>query len=300
MAPPSIRRTGFSKRAQYGTFFGYMAAVVGALIGVAALLVSIYEPKAFSGLRGAASDATAPVGQAVAAGRETGNGFLDIIGGYFTRGSRVARLEKEAELNRIRLAEAAATAEENRRLKALLDLPKETTGEVAKAQLIASTGSSPRRFATISAGSSRGVATGMPVRSPLGLVGRVLEASRNTARVLLITDSESVVPVRRSRDGITATARGVGDGTLRLELVNLGLNPLKPGDVFVTSGSGGLFRPGIAVAVVSKLTHDGAIAQVLSDPSASEFVVVEPAWAASLGLPDAAATATPPSEPAKR
>jgi rod shape-determining protein MreC len=33
MAPPSNRRTGFSRRAQYSTFFAYLAAGLGALIG---------------------------------------------------------------------------------------------------------------------------------------------------------------------------------------------------------------------------------------------------------------------------
>ena len=300
MAPPSNRRTGFSKRAQYTNFFGYIAAIAGTLLGGALLIVSFVDPTAFSGLRGVASDAASPMAGATATARSQSSGFFDTIGGYFTRGSRVARLEREAEINRVRLAEALALAEENRRLKALMNMPVEGVVEVARAQLIASTGSSPRRFATLSAGSKSGVMTGMPVRSPLGLVGRVLEVSRGTSRVLLITDSESVVPVRRAVDGIVATARGVGDGTMQLELVSLGINPLKPGDIFVTSGSGGLYRPGIAVAVVIKLTRDGAIARVLSDPASSEFVLIEPVHMASLGMPDPAASATPPPAPAKQ
>ncbi len=294
MAPPSNRRTGFSKRAQYTTFFGYIAAVVGVVVGGGLLAISLINPEAFSGLRGIASDAAAPVGKAAAETRSESNTLLDTIGGYFTRGSRVARLEREAEINRVRMAEAIAIADENRRLKALLDLPKDEGGEIAKAQLIASTASSPRRFATLSVGSTKGVATGMPVRSPLGLVGRVLEVARGTSRVLLITDSESVVPVRRARDGISATAHGIGDGSLRLDLVALGVNPLKAGDIFVTSGSGGLYRPGIAVAVVEKITRDGAIARVLSDPASSEFVVVEPVYSESLGMPQAVAAPPPP------
>jgi len=84
--------------------------------------------------------------------------------------------------------------------------------------------------------------------------------------------------VRRSTDDVVAFAQGQADGTLRLRLINLGLNPLKPGDVFVTSGAGGLFRPDIAVAVVATLTKDGAIARMLSNPAATDFVAVEPVW----------------------
>jgi rod shape-determining protein MreC len=306
MAPPINRRTGFSRRAQYSTFFGYIAVVAGALIGAGLLTVSIINRSAFSGLRGIAADAVAPAGRAVTTGREESRTVFAALGGFFMSGAAHARLEKEAQIARVRLAEAQAVADENRRLRALLGLPQDVEPPILHAQLIAATVSSARRFATLSAGSQSGVRIGMPVRSPLGLVGRVLEVSATTARVLLITDGESLVPVRRARDGVAAYATGHSDGTLQLRLIDLGINPLKRGDVFVTSGSGGLYRPGIAVAVVSDLTHDGGIARVLSDPTASEFVEVEPVWngqavtaAAQLPVkPPAKPTAKPTAKPA--
>jgi rod shape-determining protein MreC len=48
--------------------------------------------------------------------------------------------------------------------------------------------------------------------------------------------------------------------------------------VFVTSGAGGLFRPNVAVAVAEIVTKDGAIARVLSNPAATDYVAVEPVW----------------------
>lgn len=298
MAPPNTRRTGFSKRAQYGTFFGYIAAFAGALVGGAVLLVSLRDEGAFTGARTLASDATAPVGQAVAVGRSGAQDAGSVLMGWITWGSTNARMREELEVARVRLAEARATEAENARLKALLALRDAQVGAgnppVAFARMITSTASSLRRFATIAAGGDQGVAVGMPVRTPLGLVGRVLEVGARTARVLLITDPESVVPVRRARDGVAAFAQGHGDGTLQLRLIALGINPLKVGDVFVTSGSGGLYRPGTAVAVVTQLTRDGAIARVLSDPSTSEFVMVEQVFAEAAGMPEALA---PPPAP---
>jgi rod shape-determining protein MreC len=95
---------------------------------------------------------------------------------------------------------------------------------------------------------------------------------------MLLTDSESMVPVRRAKDDVVAFAEGRADGSLRLRLINLGLNPIKRGDVFVTSGAGGLFRPNVAVAVADTITKDGAIARVLSNPAATDYVAVEPVW----------------------
>jgi rod shape-determining protein MreC len=86
------------------------------------------------------------------------------------------------------------------------------------------------------------------------------------------------VPVRRASDGTPAFATGLSDGLVQLRLISLGINPLKPGDAFVTSGSGGLFWPGTPIAVVTQLTRDGAIARVLASPAASEVATVEPIW----------------------
>jgi rod shape-determining protein MreC len=295
MAPPSNRRSGFSRRAQYTTFFAYIAAVLGALVGGGLLIASLTDPSRFSSVRTAATDATEPVSSAAAATRRESRGFFSALGGYFTSGRQNAELRREVDQARVKMVEAQAVAEENRRLKALLGLAQQDPRPVATAAMIGSSSSSTRRFATISAGARQGVTVGMPVRSPLGLVGRVLEVGKSTARILLITDPESVVPVRRATDGMPAFASGRADGQLQVRLINLGINPLKRGDVFVTSGSGGLYRPGTPVAIVAELTRDGAVARVLSDPGATEFVAVESVWNPT--APQAPASQAPGATP---
>ena len=261
-----------------GLFAGYVVAGLGALFGAALLIISMLRPDAFDGLRMMAADAASPAGEAGAVGRTNSQGFFEAIAGYYRAGSRNAELEREMEIARIRLAEAEGLRQENERLKAVLRLAEGDTEPVAVARLIGSTSSSVRRIGYISAGRNDGVRPGMPVTSPTGLVGRVLETGARSARVLLLTDTESMVPVRRSTDNTVAFAEGRSDGSLRLRLVNLGINPIKKGDVFVTSGAGGLFRPNIAVAVAQEITSDGAIAQLLSNPAATDVVVVEPIW----------------------
>ena len=276
MVAPGNRRPGHSRRAQYSTFFQYLAAVVGLGIGALLLITSLGDNTAFAGARSSASSAVAPAGQASAKLRGESEGWLSIVSGYFTRGSRVARLEREVAEARVRLAEQAALKDENARLRALLGLAEADPRPVAVARLIGSTATSTRRFATLGAGSRQGIRIGMTVRSPQGLVGRVLEVGPSSARVLLITDSESTIPVRRAQDGVQAYATGLGDGTLKIRLAATGINPLSKGDAIVTSGSGGLYRPNQAVAVVVSLLPDGAIARPLSDPGMTEFVAVEP------------------------
>ncbi|MEO1731686.1 MAG: rod shape-determining protein MreC [Pseudomonadota bacterium] len=278
MAPPSSRRTGFSKKAQYSVFTGYLLATLGALLGFALLALSLWQPGALAPLRGAAQDAVSPVGQAGASVRAGSAGIGDTISAYWNAGQQNAQLREEVEIARIRLAEAEAIASENERLKSLLALAEGEIEPIATTRLIGSSSTSSRRFAYLGVGRIDGIEVGMPVRSARGVVGRVLEVARASTRVLLLTDSESVLPVRRSSDDTVAFAEGRGDGFLRIRLINLGLNPLSVGDVFVTSGAGGYYRPGVAVAVLTEVTSDGGIARLMADPSGTDFVSVEPIY----------------------
>lgn len=278
MAPPTLRRPGMNKKAQFSAFTGYFVAGLGALIGAVLLIISLWRPETFSALRTTTVDVAAPAGEAGAMARTGSQNIFDAIAAYYRAGSRNAELEREIRIARVRLAEARALEQENARLKAVLNLAEGEGNAVTVARLIGSTASSARRFAYLSAGSDDGVRPGMAVSSPMGLVGRILETGADSSRVLLLTDSESMVPVRRAQDDVVAFAEGRSDGSLRLRLINLGINPIQEGDVFVTSGAGGLFRPGVAVALVTELTEDGAIAQLLSNPAATDYVVVEPIW----------------------
>ena len=276
MAPPSSRRSGFSKKAQYSLFTGYLLAGAGALLGLGLLALSLWQPGAFAPMRGAATDVVAPAGEATASARAGSQGVFAGIAGYFNAGRQNAELRREMEIARIRLAEAAAVKAENARLKGLLGLGEGETRPVAIARIVGSTATSGRRHAFLGAGAKDGVRPGMPVLSERGVIGRVLETGRSSARVLLLTDSESVLPVRRAKDNVIAFAEGRGDGLLRIRLVNLGVNPLKVGDVMVTSGAGGYYRAGVAVAVIAKITPDGGIAQLVAEPGATNYVAVEP------------------------
>ncbi len=165
MAPPN-RNPGYSRRAQYTNFFGYIAGVLGAALGLGLLIVSIANPQFLSGLRSLGSDATSPPASLGAHGRSGGYRVFENVAAYFNAARQNARLQRELAAARVLLIEAEAQADENQRLKALLRLSDGDRRPVAVARLIGSTSASTRRFATISAGAREGVAVGMPVRSP--------------------------------------------------------------------------------------------------------------------------------------
>lgn len=285
MATPENRRLGFSRKAHYRAFTGYVLAILGGFAGLFLLVLSFIDPAGFSVLRGAASEATAPVSGTLASARSGSKNTWQEISAYFDAGSKNAALERELEDSRNQLVEARALKQENQRLRRLLDLLETEPEPVTIARLISASSSSTRRYATMAAGTRQGVEQGQPVRSPKGLVGRVLETTPNTARVLLLTDPRNVVPVKRASDGVVAFTEGLGNGEVAIRLINVGVNPFEQGDILVTSGSGGLYRPNIPVAVVRQKTSDGALASLLSDPAAADFVMVQKVY-----LPDLVAT----------
>ena len=72
---------------------------------------------------------------------------------------------------------------------------------------------SPRaREVEIDRGTDAGVDKGMPVVTGAGLVGRVVEASKRRATVLLITDLSSNIGVRLTASGDVGVAKGAGAG----------------------------------------------------------------------------------------
>ena len=100
----------------------------------------------------------------------------------------------------------------------------------------------------------------MPVRSPDGLVGRIIDAGALASRVLLVSDRANIVPARLLRNGIPVISQGRGDGTIDVRPLEVGRNPFKRGDIIITSGTGGLYPPLVPIARVVKLDDDGAVA----------------------------------------
>ncbi len=107
------------------------------------------------------------------------------------------------------------------------------------------------RSVLLSAGREEGIKSGFPVVSADGLIGRVLESGPRSARVLLLTDLNSRVPVLIGESGVRAIL--MGDNTGQPRIAHLPANAmLRAGDEVVTSGVGGIFPRGLRIGAVSE------------------------------------------------
>jgi rod shape-determining protein MreC len=286
------QRPGWSRRAQYSLFFSFLAVIAGLVIGLILLALSLVAPKSYASVRGAALDVTGPIASALSEVTSTVGGLFTGAGNYWDAAHQNAKLKSDRKLMLQRMVEAKAIVQENRQLKALLQLRERTSSTVAVGRIVGSSFSSPRRFAILSAGTSDGVRVGMPVRSPDGLVGRVIDAGALASRVLLVSDRGNIVPARLLRGGIPVISQGRGDGTIDVRPLEVGRNPFKRGDIIITSGTGGLYPPLVPIARVIKLDDDGAVALPLADPANTSFAIVEPPYEPAAAAVDAAAAPT--------
>jgi len=275
MAPPRNRRPGFSRRAQYGLFLGYVIAAAGSLVAAVLLALSAIDPPAFAILRASVAEVTTPVSSGLSTVGQWFGAIPGSVGRYFGVKAENERLHKQLRDQHALFMRARSLGYENRRLATLLRLRERVAEPVVTARLVSSSAASTRRFAVLNAGSWQGVESSQPVIGPDGLVGRVLETGPNSARVLLLTDPESVVPVRRTRDGMPALAAGRGDGLVDIRSVATATAPFGPGDVFVTSGIGGIYPPDVPVAHVIRRGREAGLARTYAQPDTLDYAMVQ-------------------------
>lgn len=275
MAAGAGPRPGWSRRAQYGLFFGFVAAIGAVVIGLVLLALSLIAPDSYRAVRGAAVDSTAPISETLNGIRTTVRGLVSGAGNYWDAADQNAQLKRDRRALMRRMVEARAILLENQELKRTLQLRENERRAVAVGRIVGSSFDSPRRFAVLSIGRGDGVADGMPVRAADGLIGRVVETGQFASRVLLVTDRANIVPARLLRGGQPVIATGRGDGTIDVRPLEVGRNPFRKGDIIVTSGTGGLYPPLVPIAKIVRLDDDGAIALPLADPGKTSFATVE-------------------------
>ena len=105
-------------------------------------------------------------------------------------------------------------------------------------------------------GSKDGIKLGMVVTENEYLVGKVVEVNYLTARILLLSDLNSKIPVRIEPNGIQSILSGTGEETGIIQYQKERYT-IENGSTIYTSGSGDLFQSGIPVGTINDLDSPG-------------------------------------------
>ena len=115
------------------------------------------------------------------------------------------------------------------------------------------------------------VKKGQIVLGEESVIGRVDEVSDHYAKVILVTDINSKIPVVVERTRARAILSG--DNTMMPKLIFLrSATDVQEGDVIVTSGVGGMFPAGLPVGFVNSIQGGEITVETMSDISRIEYV----------------------------
>jgi rod shape-determining protein MreC len=182
---------------------------------------------------------------------------------------RADELEAQVQMLQGKVIQLEEQAEENERLKGLLDIrdkgtyPDGTDFEVAK--VVAKSPSKWASWVLINKGSADGLRVGLPVvgATPTageslagkGLVGKITEITEHSAKVVLITDSGSSVSAKIQGQRAEGMVEGSLSGSLTMDFVDRDIE-VKPKLVIVTSGFGPIYPADIPIGIVANVGEE--------------------------------------------
>jgi len=202
----------------------------------------------FGPIENGVSSAVDPVGNAIAAVRDSGG-----------RHDRIAELERDNAALKAKLGSDDRNRSRLKQLNKMIKVAGEGQYGIKGAEVIAIGAAQGFSWTvTIDIGASDGVKRDMTVLNGDGLVGRVTTVGPNTATVLLANDPDFTVGTRMESTDELGFASGQGDRPLRVELLN-GKAKIVKGDRLVTFGSQAdkPFVPGVPVGMVSRVDPSG-------------------------------------------
>ncbi|WP_053005504.1 rod shape-determining protein MreC [Kiloniella spongiae] len=169
---------------------------------------------------------------------------------------------------------AAKLQGENASLRGMLNLEPTRAPNITTAMVVADQGGSFVRSVVVNSGSLDGITKGQAAMTGLGLAGRVAEVGRHSARVILLTDLSSRIPVFVGSSRSRAILAGDNSPSPSLLYLDEGAD-VKVGDAIYTSGQGGGFVSGLPIGVVHSLTDVSIKVRPYADWGHLEFLRLE-------------------------
>ncbi|MDE9451302.1 rod shape-determining protein MreC [Aliiroseovarius sp. Z3] len=139
--------------------------------------------------------------------------------------------------------------------------------------VLTDSGSPFRQSVLLNIGARDGIIDGWATTDGLGLAGRISGVGQKTSRVILLTDSNSRVPIMVQPSGQTALLVGDNSAAPPIEFLEAP-EKVRPGDRVVSSGDGGVFPAGLLVGHVAMGTDRRLRVRLSADYERLEFLRV--------------------------
>ena len=197
------------------------------------------------------------------------------VTGQAHRERRIEELEAEVrDLSRYKAA-AISMAERMEAYEEILNLMGEPPPRGVTARVSSESDGPFAQTILANAGRAQGVEPGAIALNEGGLVGRVIQLGEHSARILLITDFNSRVPVMGEVSGVRAILFGGRDGSGSLtDLPER--DSFIEGERILTSAEGGAFPRGLVVGEVRQIGGDWRVEFSMADRDGGYVQMVPP------------------------
>jgi rod shape-determining protein MreC len=228
------------------------------LVVVCVLLLGLRNTDLVLGTSTFLTQLLVPVQRVLADVGATGDRFASAIAQIDSLREDNSRLQTENDrltLENVRLREQAIAGQQAEKL---LTLQRTVPFESVPAPVIARDPAGVLHSIVLGLGSDDGVKVGHVVLSDQGLVGRISEVGTNYSKVLLVTDSSSVVSALVQGSRATGIVRGQFGDSLIMDWL-LQTEPVKEGDVVITAGLGigeelrSLYPKGLVIGTIAQV-----------------------------------------------
>ena len=219
-------------------------------VAIALMLLNRVDNPIVVNMRAQAVDGLAPVMDVLSRPVGAVQDGIDYIDHFFSVFEENAQLREENERLLHWQTVARRLGAENDEFRVLLSAVAEPRSAFVTARVIGMSSGSFVRTALLNAGTNDGVGVGQAVVTAEGMIGRIVEVGNRSARILLLTDLNSRIPVVIERTGEAAVVSGDNSDRLRLVYVT-DEDVVTVGDRLVTSGEGGMLPPGLPVGQVT-------------------------------------------------
>lgn len=159
------------------------------------------------------------------------------------------RLKQRLASMSLSLMRAGEMARENERLAALLKFKKRLPHEAIVAKVIARDATDWRKSIIINKGKRHGVKEHMPIATPDGLAGRVVDVWPESSKAMLLTDPNSRVGVVLESSRESGVLVGFSGGHCKAIYLSLD-SDIKKGERVLTAGFSPFFPKGLVVGEV--------------------------------------------------
>ncbi len=218
--------------------------ILGVLLAVSLVTILTQNQPLLRGLRAESLEATAWLEARFA-----------WVGGYFQALRENEVLREENIVLSSQVARSREAILENERLRRMIGFQDTTEFDLKAARIINKDITQQQNFITLNVGSSDSVKVNMAVVDERGAIGMVVLVSRHYSRVMSYLNTEFRIPAKVQPLQAFGIVRWEGGTTDRLRLDHIvKTEPVRTGQLVVTSGYSGVFPPGVPIGTIDSVS----------------------------------------------